>query len=61
MSDDPPKTKITSIQQVDYAGKANKRTMESTKSRIVAIAGLRDFLSTYKASGDKEKRRSLNL
>ena len=60
-SDEPPKTKITSIQQVDYSGKANKRTMEAAKARIIAIAGLREFLANYKAANDKEKRKSLNM
>ena len=56
---EPPRTRITSIQEVDYsgAGKANKRTMDAAKARIIAIAGLREFVASYRPK--EERRKSL--
>jgi hypothetical protein len=68
IADDPPRTRITSVQQVDYSGKvrfvlfllffccfvcsfdekANKRTMDAAKARIVAIVGFREYLESLK-------------
>jgi hypothetical protein len=54
---EPARTRITSIQEVDYsgAGKANKRTMDAAKARIVAIVGLRDYVATYRPKEDRRK------
>ncbi len=60
LSDDPPRTRITSVQQVDYSGKANKRTLDAAKARIVAIVALRDFILN-RSTVDKNKRKSVNL
>ena len=59
VSSDPPRTRITSIQELDYSGKANKRTLDAAKARMVSIVALREFLASYKPSN--EKRKSLNL
>lgn len=59
IKDDPPETRITSIQEVDYENKANKRTLDAAKARMVSIVALRDFLAQYKKSVDN--RRSLVL
>lgn len=56
------RTRITSIQEVDYSGKANKRTMDAAKARMVSIVALRDFLNSYKPKEDRtDRRRSMNL
>ncbi len=54
---DPVRTRITSIQEVDYsgAGKNNKKTLDAAKARIVAIVGLRDFLASYRPKDDRRK------
>ena len=57
----PSKTRITSIQEVDYSGKVNKRTLDGAKARMVSIVALREFLATYKPAHDKDRRKSLNL
>jgi len=60
---DPPRTRITSILELDYSGKANKRTMDAAKARLASIVALRDFCSkkTGPVSNRADRRRSLNL
>ena len=56
-------TRITSIQEVDYSGKVNKRTLDAAKARMVSIVALREYLATNKpgAVSDKDKRKSIVL
>jgi hypothetical protein len=49
------------VQQVDYSGKANKRTLDAAKARIIAIVGLREFLAAKFGAIEKGKRRSMNM